>query len=216
VILVDEEKDIVTEDNSYELIEEETNEKDKKSILLVLILLLCLFFFGMSVSIALVFSKTSRNENVINVGSVLFSYDEGNNSIRLDNAIPISDSEGMSLVKEDQYFDFVVAVGFSKEKKKQITYELSLIPDENNTIDQKYIRVHLKADKNAVLINKKAVLNFSELEKSDKRPNSKLLLKKTVSTDEIVQYEFRMWLSNDYVLDGVSRTFRCYIGIDSY
>ena len=202
------EKDLITS--------EEEEEKNNKKYLIILIILLFLLFLSGALGIYFIINNYENKNNTINIGSVLFSYEEGNTSIGIFNAIPIPDKEGKELIKEGQYFDFIVAIGFKNSKAKKITYELSLIPRDDNTLDSKYVRIYLKENNQDVLINGESVLNFSDLIPSEKRLGAKLLLKKEIKSEKVNEYRFRMWLASNYELDEVARTFSCFVMINSY
>ena len=43
-----------------------------------------------------------------------------------------------------------------------------------------------------------------------------MLYKKTVRGKTLTTYKFRMWVDEDYNVDNVSRTFKCYLYVDAY
>ena len=208
-----------------EILEEE-DKKDKKLILLLLIFLFGLVFLASSITFAFV-EFLGTNDNAIEVGSVLFSYNEGSNSIELLNAFPMSDEAGKSLSGDKEYFDFNISVGFAdavdkdknkdkKKKKQELTYEISLLPVAGNTLDSSHVRVHLIENGKELRINKKYVNTFSNLDDSKLRDGAKLLLSKTVKKDVVNNYVFRMWLSEDYNITSDIKTFKCLVAIDTY
>ena len=197
---------------------EKVDKKDKKFILLLILLLTCLIFLVSSLSYSL-FNVYHHNhgDNTINVGSVLFSFDQGNNFIELKDAFPVDDEVGKNLSGKNEYFDFVVSVGFSKKvKKKEITYQISLLPLVSNTLEQQYVRINLLENGKDVLINGSDVVNFSDLKDSKIRNGAKVLYSNTVRENEVNKYVFRMWVSQKYRVDSVSRTFKVLVGIDAY
>ena len=206
----------IEELNDGIIIDEEVEEKSNKKYLIILIILLFLLFLGGGLGVYFIINNYENTENTINIGSVLFAYEEENTSIGIVNAFPTLDEQGKVQTNEREYFDFTVAIGFKKSKAKKINYELSLLPNADNTLDPKYVRIYLKENNQDFLINGKDVLNFSDLEDSQKREGAKLLLKKEVNADQIIQYRFRMWLSKDYELDAVERSFSCFVMINSY
>ena len=84
---------------------ENVDKKDKKFIILVIILLLSLIFMvgGLSYSMFDVYHH-HHGENTINVGSVLFSFDQGNNFIELINTFPVDDEVGKNLSSTGKVF----------------------------------------------------------------------------------------------------------------
>lgn len=197
---------------------EQVDKKDKTFIILLILLLLCLIFLVGGLSFAM-FDVYHHNhgDNTINVGSVLFSFDQGNNYIELVNAFPVEDEIGKNLTGKNQYFDFVVSVGFSKKvKKKEITYDISLLPVGNNTLRGEDVRVNLLENGTDVLLNNKKVVNFSDLRDSKVREGAKVLYSNTVTKNVVNKYVFRMWISEDYNIDSISRIFKVLVTIDAY
>ena len=132
------------------------------------------------------------------------------------NAYPTKDEIGKEMTGDKEYFKFNISVGFVKSKHHRITYQLSLVPVNGNTLDDNFIRVYLTENGKDVLINNKSINNFSEFENSKIRSNSKVLLTRTVAKNTVNTYILRMWLSEDYEVTSDVRTFRCKIGVDTY
>lgn len=191
-------------------------KKDTNVFLWVLLILLVLLvsFFSL-----LIFSNFSIHDpyvdNYIQTGSILFSFEEGNRAINIDNALPTSDDIGKQNFKEGEYFTFGVATSIKSKKQSKITYEISLTPNIT-TLDSKYVRIYLLEDGKEILINNRSVNNYADLPNSSIRPNSKVLYKTTVLSDSRKAYTFKMWLSKDYELDEVKRIFSCYVNVDAY
>ena len=211
-----------------EILQEE-EKKDKKLILLLLFFLIGLIFLVSSVTFAF-FDFEDSTDNVIETGSVLFSYNEGSNNIEILNAFPMSDSIGKVLSGDKEYFDFNISVGFSgcekhdhkdhkndkHYKNHNLTYEISLIPVSGNTLSGDDIRVHLLENGKEVRINGNYVNDYSDLKDSKIRRGAKLLLSKTIDQNVVNNYVFRMWLSDDYDLTGDIKTFKCVVGVDTF
>ena len=191
-------------------------KKDTNVFLWVLLILLVLLvsFFSL-----LIFSNFSIHDpyvdNYIQTGSILFSFEEGNRAINIDNALPTSDDIGKQNFKEGENFTFGVATSIKSKKQSKITYEISLTPNIT-TLDSKYVRIYLLEDGKEILINNRSVNNYADLPNSSIRPNSKVLYKTTVLSDSRKAYTFKMWLSKDYELDEIKKTFSCYVNVDAY
>lgn len=195
----------------------EEDEKDRKKLLILLIIfLIALIFLVSSVTFALIGTYHHNDDNIIQTGSILFSYDEKSNGIEILNAYPTKDEIGKQMKKEGEYFKFNISVGFVKSKHNKINYQLSLVPIRGNTLSGDYIRVYLTENGRDVLINNKNINNFSEFENSKIRSNSKVLLTRTVTRNTVNIYVLKMWLSEDYKVTSDVRTFRCKIGVDTY
>jgi len=207
------EKDFVMPKN-----EEEMEKEDRKFYFLVFILIITLIILLSTISFNILNKYViGTDDNTIDVGSVLFSFNEGNNHVRLVNTMPVSDEVGKKMSSVNEYFDFDVSIGFEQAKKtKKITYEISLVPDLDNDVSSDMIRVYLEENNQAIPVDGKDVNSFSSLSDSSIRSNSKLLLKKTVTSATINSYRFRMWLSDKYKVDSIQRTFKCYVAVDAY
>ena len=189
---------------------------DRKSFLILIIFVFCLFFLGMTVTIAIIAPGIkSKSTNVINSGSVLFSYSQ-TNYIEINDALPMADEYGKNLNGENEFFDFVISIDFVNSKKKDIEYEILAIPSKENTIPSKYIRVYLIENDKAVLINNKEVNNFSELKTGKVNKDAKILYKASTNTKVINNYVFRMWLSDKYYIDEDIKSFKCSIVVNAY
>lgn len=214
------EQNVVVADKAADDLLEQVDKKDKIGIVLLLIMLIALILLVLGVSFGLLnHYHYGSNENVISSGSVLFSYNQGENSIKLIDAYPTNDSYGKNMSGKDEFFDFVVSVGFygkRHKKNKGLTYEISLTPDSNNNLDGDYVRVYLTKNNEELLINGKYINNFSELENSKIRSGSKLLYKELVNSDVNNNFTFRMWLSEKYMIDNVSRVFKVFVSVDAY
>lgn len=201
-----------------EILQKEEHEQKRLLIFVLIFVLLTLFvsFAGFS----LFKIKQGSNNNIINAGAVAFSYSERTNAISMINTYPMTDEVGKKLSGIGEYFEFTISTRIESAKISNITYEITLTPIENeNTLDEKYVRVYLEEDGNAVLVNKNEVNSFNKLPNSNlttRGKNSKMLYKKTVRGKTLSTYKFRMWVDEDYKVDNVSRTFKCYLYVDAY
>ncbi len=194
----------------------QTEEKHGKFYFIFLLLLLVfLIFLVSSLSFALL-GTFEKNVNTISTGSILFSYEENGNNISISNMYPTADNLGMNLSGDKEYFDFSVSAQVSENnKKRMITYEISLVPDVNNTLDSKYVRVNL-SETSQNIIDKGTVSNFSDLPDSKIRVGAKVLYTKQIESSYSADYVFRMWLSDKYSLNSSRNTFKCYVTVDAY
>ena len=201
-----------------EILQKEEQEQKRLLIFVLIFVLLTLFvsFAGFS----LFKIKQGSNNNIINAGAVAFSYSERTNAISMINTYPMTDEVGKKLSGIGEYFEFTISTRIESTKISNITYEITLTPIENkNTLDEKYVRVYLEENGKAVLVNKNEVNSFNKLPNSNlttRNKSSKQLYKKTVSGKTLSTYKFRMWVDEDYNVDNVSRTFKCYLYVDAY
>lgn len=191
-------------------------EKQEKKVVLLFLLLFVVFVFILSYLIFSRFAIYSKNEeNAIQSGSIVFSYEEGTNKINIKNATAIPDEVGKALNDNDNFFEFNVAIKLKSKKQTKITYEISLTQKEG-TLDSKYVRVLLVEDGKEVVVNGNTINTFSDLKFSKIRPDSRFLYKKEITSEIISNYVFKMWVGNNYELDTIERTFSCFVNIDAY
>ena len=162
--------------------------------------------------------NTGSNEEKpsIDVGSILFTFNEKSNYISMQNVLPMADEVGKNLTGDKQYFDFSVSATFNKDSKGILVYEISLVPISGNTIDSKDVRVYLTENQNSVSVMKKEVNSVAGLPDSSYRNGAKVLYRKVVNSSFIGNYVFRMWLDKDAKISEVSKTFGCKIVVDAY
>ena len=110
-------------------------------VLLLFLSLTCLFI-GISYSIFNYFGAGITN-NVIQTGRIVFSYSDANgggNGIYIEDAIPVSDSQGKVLSGNREYFDFTVSASTTKTN---LAYEIVTEKNENSTLDDDWVKVYL-------------------------------------------------------------------------
>ena len=78
-------------------------------------------------------------------GSINLTYTDDENSLVLSNLVSYKDEDGIKINKADMYFDF--SVSFALDEASKIEYELSVIPNKENTVPVKNIKVYLEKQK---------------------------------------------------------------------
>ncbi len=155
------------------------------------------------------------DNNIINAGSILFSYNESSNYINMINTFPMSDDLGKNLSGEGEYFEFNISSRLNSKKINELTYEISLTPSVSS-LDTKYVKVYLEENGKGVSLTSNIVNYYNDLPESTIRKGSKLLYKKTINSKSDNRYVFRMWVSPEYNVDSISRTFSCYVNVNAY
>lgn len=204
-----------------------SNDVNKKSlvILIVLLFLLVLLVIGLSYQVYL-YTETGSSvinkifgdsdEDIFKNGTVTLVYNEGTTDVRIENAMPLSDSEGMNLSKKDQLMDFTVSINIAKSSR--VSYEVVAEKDPSSTIPDKYIKIYLERSLDSSNYEEKIIMPtvYKGLEKDDDYGASKgsmVLDQATTSSSVVYYYRLRMWLSKDYVLDEVDRFFTIRINV---
>ena len=114
--------------------------KTKKEILVVgLILLMILALIGVSYA-AYTYAGLGTKVNTITTGSITMSYEESDNTISLNGALPTTDETGKVRLNPGEYFDFTVSSKISGNVN--INYEISA-KKESGTLEDKYIKLYL-------------------------------------------------------------------------
>ena len=109
-------------------------------------------------------------DNILKTGTVVFSYNEGENAINLSSTEPTEDYEALLATSENSYFDF--SVTYNNRSQKRIDYDITLLQNvlenENIMLDSKYVKVALSEipNENASIADEKNVITkyFDQLE----------------------------------------------------
>lgn len=193
-------------------------KSDKRFLIFLLIFVMLLTFLISSVSFAILNSyNQGSSNNTINAGSVLFSFNEDSNYIKILDASPTKDEVGKTFTSPNHYFDFSVSVGYSrKAKKEKLNYEISLVPLSGNTLSSSYVRVYLTENDKDVILTDSVISNFSDLKDSKIKEGAKVLLHREVNSSMVNNYRLRLWLSDKYELSEKALEFKCKVAINTY
>ena len=158
-------------------------DKNKKvtvviiSVLIVLILLLALTY-------AYFRTELFGSEEIVKVGTLDLVLDETSEGISLDNAVGISDSEGLSL--EGSTFEL------RNNGNKAVDYTIYL---DDNTIDDIDIRIDDKYLK--YNLTKNNINNGASLLTSIKSNSSRVLDSGTIEGDSTNKYNLKLWITDE-------------------
>lgn len=192
----------------------EDKENQKRILILVFIFVLLTLFVSF-VGFSIFKINRGTDNNIINAGSILFSYNESSNYINMINTFPMSDDLGKNLSGEGEYFEFNISSRLNSKEINELTYEISLTPSVSS-LDTKYVKVYLEENGKGVSLTSNIVNYYNDLPESTIRKGSKLLYKKTINSKSDNRYVFRMWVSPEYNVDSISRTFSCYVNVNAY
>ncbi len=121
------------------------------------------------------YSKVGQKKNQVTTGNFQVSFQEESGAISLKNTYPMKDEEGKSLEP----------FTFSVENKGNITakYQISIVEDENNTLDRSSLRYELK----------------KQGEEGEISNLDDLVIKNNVTLDGLQKdtYELRIWLDEN-------------------
>lgn len=189
---------------------------DSKQVLLSVfgVALLIVAIVGISYAI-FVFSAISRVDNTVRSGGITFEYLEGDSVIDINDALPVSDEVG---VKQTKSFDFQVSSAI--RGNTTVFYEVrakSLTVD--NKIDNQYVKIYLEEKDGDDFSTVLSPTTFKEnpntsLTNISVDTNTMLLYsgrfsgKKAATTNYSDEFRLKMWLSDKYLIDDVSRSFK--------
>lgn len=189
---------------------------DSKQVLLSVfgVALLIVAIVGISYAI-FVFSAKSRVDNTVRSGGITFEYLEGDSFIDINDALPVSDEVG---VKQTKSFDFQVSSAI--RGNTTVFYEVrakSLTVD--NKIDNQYVKIYLEKKDGDDFSMVLSPTTFKEnpntsLTNISVDTNTMLLYsgrfsgKKATTTNYSDEFRLKMWLSDKYLIDDVSRSFK--------
>ena len=93
------------------------------------------------------YTKEGVTENTISTGTITFYYDElegEGNGISIQDAMPMSDTDGMALSGANEYFNFKVTSTVSGDAT--IPYEVTARMKDGSTIAQNQVKLYLTAN----------------------------------------------------------------------
>lgn len=163
--------------------------------------------------------------NVINTGTISMSFVESTNGISISNAMPISDDEGKRLVGDNNIFDFVVSSTIAGSTT--VSYEIvaEKVAVNGIELDNNDVKIYLEK-----LVNGEYVSTEITREPKGFVPNGIVSEIGSYSHEMTLHYDsfqnvggnkksfsdnyrLRMWVSDDAVIDEVSRTFQIKINV---
>ncbi len=144
------------------------------------------------------YSRAGTTINTITTGSIIMNYSESENGITIVNALPTSDSTGMTLNGEDYTFDFHISA--TVKSGTTLNYIITAVKDEGSTIDDDKVKVYLTSADDTIV--EKAATKISELGTTSSdasgAPDGQYKLKEgTITKTETTNYRLRMWLASD-------------------
>ena len=206
--------------------------KTRKEIAIVgLIILLIIAMIGVSYAVFR-FMGAGTKLNTITTGYITMSYEETDNTISLNGALPTTDNTGVRRLNDGEYFDFTVTTNI--KGNSYINYEISAKAQEGNTMDSNYIKLYLSrvnedgtetSVTDGVSVSSSSVIGTVPTYKEEVMANNNTdrpagemsLLTGTISTQGEVttKYRLRMYVSEDYNPqgDGGGKTFNVKVNV---
>ena len=194
----------------------DNNDNSKQILLSVLgVAILIVAVVGVSFA-AFTYSKTGEKVNTITTGTITMSYSETTNGINLTNALPMSDSVGMKLSEQNQYFDFTVNASITGNTT--INYAITATKELDSNIPDDGVKVYLTdmdgdVDTQILAPTKVSSLPKTSDDKSGAPDDQYLLKSDTFAANGSHDYRLRMWVADDYTVTGESQTYKLRVNV---
>ncbi len=194
--------------------------KTKKEIVIIgLILLMVIALIGVSYA-AFRFTGEGTKVNSITTGSITMTYEETDNTISLNGALPTTDKTGKVRLNDGEYFDFTVSSNISGDVN--INYEISakdVTSSDGKKIDGSNIKLYLTrltGDGEEELMTPEVYNEETSANNFTGRPTGEMsLYTSSMNSSESNRYRLRMWVDEDYNPqgDGGNLTFSVQINV---
>ena len=197
--------------------------KAKKELVIIgLIVLMILALIGVSYA-AFNYSATGTKLNSITTGAITMRYEESDNIINIDNALPTKDSAGTTRLKEGEYFDFTISSEISGDIN--INYEISakdvtVVEGNEKKIDGSNIKLYLTRltdDGEEELMSPRVYSEESTTNSYTGRPSGEMsLYTSSMSSSERNRYRLRMYVDEGYNPQGDGGNLKFAVKINVY
>ena len=196
-------------------------EKTKKEIVIIgLLLLMVIALIGVSYA-AFSYSKTGTKLNSITTGSITMTYEETDNTISLNGALPTTDATGKTRLNQGEYFDFTVSSNIVGDVN--INYEISAkdVTTSDRKIDGSNIKLYLtRLTDDGTEEELMTPETYNEETSSNSytgRPSGEMsLYTSSMNSSESNNYRLRMWVDEDYNPQGDGGNLQFSVQINVY
>ena len=193
------------------------NLKKKENIIIIVILVvMVLAIIGVSYA-AFNFQGLGQRENTITTGDISMTYEEGDNTISIGNALPTTDATGMVRLKDGEYFDFSVSSNITGNVN--INYEISAKEVGEGTIDGSNIKLYLTeivdGEEHGLMTPETYNEESSENTYTGRPANEMSLYTSSMNSSEEHHYRLRMYVTEEYNPqgDGGGLTFTVQVNV---
>ncbi len=181
--------------------------KNRNQIILSILGIIALVVVTAGVSYAFfTYAKEGTTINTISTGTLKFLFTENDNAgngIRIENALPISDAQGLVQTGEGNIFDFTI--DSTTEGASAINYEVNAIKQSSSTLPDEVVKVALADTTSGTEVfggegnlTKTTGILFSELDQTTTSgANGKKLYTGVVNANTknyVKTFRLRMWL----------------------
>ncbi len=155
-----------------------------KKVMIIIVSMLIVIILLLALTYAYFRTELFGSEEIVKVGTLDLVLDETSEGISLDNAVGISDSEGLSL--DGSTFEL------RNNGNKAIDYKIYLddntIGDNDTRIDDKYLKYNL---------NKNGLDSGAYLLTSIKSNSSRIIDSGTIEGDSTNKYNLKLWITDE-------------------
>ena len=193
-------------------------KKKENIVIIVLLVLMLIAIIGVSFA-AFNFSQQGNTPNKIRTGSITMTYEESDNTISLNGALPTTDKTGKVRLTEGEYFDFTVSSEITGNVN--INYEISAkdVTTSDRKIDGSNIKLYLTRltdDGEEELMTPETYNEESSANDYTGRPSGEMsLYTSSMNSSESNNYRLRMYVDEKYNPqgDGGGLTFSVQINV---
>lgn len=194
------------------------NDKDvkrKKIYTKILLLVLALFIVIGASYAAFLFTGIGDKVNSVTTGAITMTYTEGTNSIKMENALPMSDENGKNLMGGDQVFDFTVSMEITGDFT--VAYEVVAEKQNTSTLGNQEVKLYLERSEDSN--NYSSVMDPTYYVPSDKETTfgapvgSMIMDTGVVNSSTIYYYRLRMWVDEEYEDAGTPKSFTVKVNV---
>ncbi len=153
----------------------------------------------------------STKSNTVSTGTITMTYQEDTNAISIQNAMPMSESEGMNQSGTNQVFDFGIHASISG--KTTINYAVSAKAKDGNTLDSQYVDLYVEeineigGTKSGVAMAATPFATTGADTTTGKPANEMTLVSGNFTATGDKYYRLKMWVNESYTVADEAKTF---------
>ena len=159
-------------------------EKKNKKTTVIIISIFIVLILAILISYAYFTTELNGTDQIVKVGELELVLDETSEGLSLDNAVGISDSEGLSL----EGSTFKLINNGSKTVDYTIYLDDNTIEETDTRIDDKYLKYNL---------TKNGISNGASLLTSIKTNSNRVLDSGTIEGKSTNEYNLNLWITSD-------------------
>ena len=192
--------------------------KRRENVVIIVILVLMLVaIIGVSYA-AFSFSQQGNTPNTITTGSITMTYEESDNKISLNGALPTTDKTGTVRLTAGEYFDFNVSSQITGDVN--INYDISAKEVGDGTIDGSNIKLYLTklnddGTEEALMVPEVYNVEANANDYTGRPSGEMSLYTSSMNSSESNNYRLRMYVDEGYNPqgDGGNLTFTVQINV---